>query len=206
MACIVFDLGGVVCQINRDWGSAMRQAGFDAGALQDVPLDHCPNFDAYQRGIVPVDDYLPALRAFLAVRTDDQAIAVHQAILVGQFEGMSSLVGRIRRAGHGIGVLSNTNALHWQVLVDPAHYPVIAGADYLIASHLVKAEKPEAEIYLAFEAESGYRAEDMIFLDDHRPNVEGAKNCGWQAFEILPSSPPTEQVERYLMQVGINLD
>lgn len=206
MSCIVFDLGGVICRINQDWGSAMRQAGFDPGGTIEIPFDNCPGFTGYQRGVVEEGAYLDQLRQFLGLRTSEQAKTVHQAILIDQFEGANSLVARIRRAGHAIGVLSNTNHMHWQVLTDPTRFPIVAHADYAMASHLVRAEKPESAIFLAFETESGYRAEDMIFFDDHEVNVDGAKNCGWQAFLISHGSSPPEQIERYLMQIGIGLD
>ncbi len=203
MSCIVFDLGGVLCQINRDWQSAMRSAKLHPINEEAWPLSSCPGFDGYQRGTIGENSYLEDLVSFLNLENLDQAIQVHGAILNGEYPGTIDLVNDLKRAGHSVGVLSNTNDLHWKILTDPARYPAIAGAEFKVASQIVKCEKPEAMIYREFESLSGFAPGSLVFFDDHPANVEGAIACGWQAFLIDPYGDTVGQVRQHLNGLGI---
>lgn len=202
---VAFDLGGVLCRINRTWGNACRQAGISA-LIDDLPLAACPGFEAYQRGDATIAEYLPMLQAFLGGVSRDEAIAVHQAILVGPYEGTLQLVESIREAGIQVGVLSNTNALHWDVLINPAVFPAIAAAGIKCASHLVGLEKPDAAIYEFFCREAGCSPEQILFFDDHDENVSGAIACSWQACLVDPFGDPAKQIRGILARLGILLD
>lgn len=203
MNCIVFDLGGVLCQINRDWQSAMKSAGLAPINSEVWPLSTCPGFDGYQRGTLGEHSYLQDLVSFLNLEGLDQAVRVHQAILNGQYPGASELINGLKSAGHSVGVLSNTNDLHWRVLTDPEKYPAIASADFKIASQVVKCEKPEPMIYREFESSSGFNPDSLVFFDDHQANVDGAVACGWKAFLIDPYGDTVSQMRKHLGELGI---
>ena len=89
------------------------------------------------------------------------------------------LLRRLRDAGHPLVYLSNM----------PAPY-----ADYLEATHdfvgwfrdgvfsaRVQAIKPEPAIFDLAARRFGVQPSDLLFFDDHLPNVQAAQAAGWQA-------------------------
>jgi HAD superfamily hydrolase (TIGR01509 family) len=77
-------------------------------------------------------------------------------------------------------ILSNTNDIHWDYLrCQYAH--VLNRFDHVLASHELKLEKPDPEIYRWVIAHSGYSPEQHLFIDDIPENVEGARAVGMDA-------------------------
>lgn len=74
-------------------------------------------------------------------------------------------------------LLSNTNDLHWSFIRE--RYPhVLKGFDRLVVSHEVGLEKPDPAIYDWVIRDSGYPAEEHLFIDDIAENVEAARAVG----------------------------
>jgi putative hydrolase of the HAD superfamily len=75
-------------------------------------------------------------------------------------------------------LLSNTNALHYEFIQERYAFPKhVHGA---ILSHEVGARKPEPAIYAAAVKLAGIPAENCLFIDDLKENVEGARRFGLQ--------------------------
>lgn len=53
---------------------------------------------------------------------------------------------------------------------DGMHYAVALGA-----------AKPDARFFAAVEAGSGFRADEVFFIDDKQANVDAARRWGWSA-------------------------
>jgi glucose-1-phosphatase len=77
-------------------------------------------------------------------------------------------------------VLSNTNDIHWRFVRE--RYPhVLEPFDGLMASHELRLEKPDAEIYRHVVRQSGFAPEEHLFIDDILENVEAARDVGMDA-------------------------
>jgi FMN phosphatase YigB (HAD superfamily) len=73
-------------------------------------------------------------------------------------------------------LLSNTNAMHIDFIRERYEFPsVVRGA---ILSHELGLRKPDPAIYRAALKMSGTKAEETVFVDDLKPNVESAKKLG----------------------------
>ena len=73
-------------------------------------------------------------------------------------------------------LLSNTNALHIDFIRERYKFPaLVRGA---ILSHELGLRKPDPAIYRAALKLSGTKAEETVFVDDLKPNVEAAKKLG----------------------------
>ncbi|MGH9394912.1 MAG: HAD-IA family hydrolase [Terriglobales bacterium] len=88
---------------------------------------------------------------------------------------------RIRALGrtHRLGLLSNTNALHFEFLRRTR--PLLDEFDFHILSHEVGAIKPEPAIFAAAEAAAGCAPERILYFDDVPEFVAAARRRGWQA-------------------------
>jgi putative hydrolase of the HAD superfamily len=79
-------------------------------------------------------------------------------------------------------LLSNTNALHIDFIRERYEFPgQVRGS---ILSHELGLRKPDPAIYRAALKLSGTKAEETVFVDDLKPNVESAKKLGFQAIRF----------------------
>lgn len=118
--------------------------------------------------------------------------------MLAPFAGSEELVADLHQAGIATACLSNTNAPHWEVMRQHAHFPAIASLQMPVLSHVVNAEKIlHTEIYEAFERITGYSGSNVVFFDDVKVNVLGALDMGWNAFQI-DHECPTRQVREKL--------
>lgn len=198
LICVCFDLGGVLARIRHTWGEAMQGAGVERGseAFLSLPLIACPAFNEFQAGQRALDSYLVELGRFLGGINVDQALAVHQAILVGPYPGTHELVRQLHQSGFITGCLSNTNEPHWQIMRHSGAYPAISELHVPFASHEVLLEKPHPEIYRAFAARASVPPEAIAFFDDSQPNVDAAIREGWRAWKIDPEGDPVTQMHQ----------
>lgn len=179
----VFDLGGVLVRICRTWGQAMATAGFQAKPEhENLWFDECPPFKQFQAGLISETEYEAGLAEFLGLGNDpEQGRRVHNGILREEYPGALELVQELPDRGWQTGFLSNTNAIHWEVLTDPAHFPAVAALQHQVGSQQVGLEKPDPAFYRYFENLVQIQPREIIFFDDLPANVEAARSCGWQA-------------------------
>lgn len=94
---------------------------------------------------------------------------------------MLPIIARLRDAGIGLGILSNTCHAHWDWIARQ-RWPVCSGWPTVnVLSYEVGQMKPAAEIYAVAERLAGVPAEQIFFTDDRPENVAGAIAAGWQA-------------------------
>lgn len=182
---VVFDLGGVLVRIARDWAEAhaladlpphpiVEDAAFRAGT-REIAVAH-------QSGAVTPEQWAAEVaRCSTGAYTTEQAFAVLDAWIIGEYPGVDAVFNALDAAGMATAVLSNTNPRHWANADQTATW---RRARHAHASHLLGAMKPEPAIYERFEAATGARASEILFFDDGPANVEAARARGWRAEHI----------------------
>lgn len=202
---VCFDLGGVLVEINHRWCGALEDAGLPGslGSRYDTDLTSCEAFNAYQRGAISLKSYLEELGDFLGGTSSEQALAAHNAILRSAYPGIPELIDDIRAAGIKTGCLSNTNAPHWEAMMHAPRLAVVSKLDFPIASHLIGAEKPDEQMYRAFEEASGAAGEKIVYFDDGAMNVDAANGLGWKAFLVDPQSDPAKRIRSALRSLNM---
>lgn len=190
---VVFDLGGVLVSVAKDWRDVLEHLNLEA---PDRSLDFgdCPAFLGYQRGEVSEQDYLQDLAAFLYLEEPKHALAAHNSILRGEFDESFSLVAEFQEAGFKSACLSNTNELHWNVLADQTTFPALNSLQLKLASHQMKLEKPNQAIYQEAERRLGATPNEILFFDDGIANVTAAQQAGWNAHHIDPGPHAATQM------------
>ena len=99
---------------------------------------------------------------------------------------MVEFAADLRRAGYKTAILSNMERRMLGAL--RAKLPWLDQFDVQIYSCEVGMVKPEAEIYQLCCQRLGYAPEQALFLDDKKPNVEGARRVGLEAY-LYQSAP-----------------
>ena len=110
----------------------------------------------------------------------------------GEYPGWSTLSDRLDRLGVDTALLSNTNALQWELLSPTGPkaggYPAIGRLRHRFASHQLRLAKPDPAIYAAVEKATGHAGDHVLFFDDKLENIEAARGCGWTAVQIDPEA------------------
>ena len=200
---VCFDLGGVLARIRRTWQQCVLAAGAESGLRQDelYDLTDFPLFDAFQLGALDTEQYLQELGSYLSM-PPEKTKPVHNAILDRPYEGTEEVVRDLQNAGHRTACLSNTNALHWDILNSSA-FPAIENLEFKMVSHMIRLLKPEPMVFRMFDLETEMSPQHVVYFDDHEGNVLAARRHGWNAVLIDHEGDPADQMRKSLKEFEI---
>lgn len=181
---LMFDLGGVIMDIDRQ----RCVDYFDA-----LGMDNADDFfDAYtqkgpflllEAGQISPDEFRALMREKLPEGvTDEQIDHGLSLFLCGIPEERLNLLRRLRDAGHGVWLLSNTNPIMWHNDILPEFQKqgldINAYFDGTVTSFEAKVCKPDHVIYDYALAKFGINPAETTFFDDGPANVRAARECG----------------------------
>ncbi len=95
--------------------------------------------------------------------------------------GATTLVRRVR-PDLAIGIWSNTDPIHFGRFV--GWLPALASARSLALSFMLGVEKPDAAFFREAVAGLGVAPEEIVYFDDTRRHVEGARALGVEAIQV----------------------
>jgi HAD superfamily hydrolase (TIGR01509 family) len=204
---VVFDLGRVLVRICDGWQHAFELVGvglsveqMDAATRAHLHAGVC----RIEVGDGDVAAFCHEAAGHLKI-SDDAVTRMWRGYTLGPFPGVAELIDDLHRARAVTACLSNTNAEHWRILMDPAdpHGQALAGLRHRFASHLVRARKPDAPIYAHLERETGFDPARIIFFDDVVENVEAARERGWRAHVVERCENPIPRIREVLREEGV---
>jgi putative hydrolase of the HAD superfamily len=207
---VCFDAGGVLVRICRDWREGCAAAGVefresDAAALGDAARTAI--HDQYQCGLICCDEFFSRMAETTAgLYSAAEFRAVHEAWILGEYDGMCELMGQLNATEHvETALLSNTNASHWaqRHMLGGRGCSAVGLVKHPHASHLLGLSKPRPEIYRAFEERTGAAPGEILFFDDMPENVAAARDAGWRAQTIDFRSDTRTQIENHLRAHGV---
>ncbi len=88
---------------------------------------------------------------------------------------------------HPVYLLANTNDLHYEFI--KSHYLFTKAVDGAVLSYELGLRKPEPAIYEAALKLAGVTANEAVFIDDLKENVEAARRLG---FAVIHNRPGTD--------------
>lgn len=204
---VMFDLGGVLVRIRRDWVSQCAAVGVAPSQQSLSPessLLRARTLDAFQRG----DLSLEACSAAWASTLDPSmpasiGLALLEAIVDRPYEGTFELIAELHGLGVVTGCLSNTNAPHWERMM--REFPALPSLQHRLASHELLLAKPERAIYDHAAGALGLPAHRIVLFDDLAENCEGARAAGWRACRIDHEGDTALQMREHLRHLGLAL-
>ncbi|MCI0676861.1 MAG: HAD-IA family hydrolase [Phycisphaerales bacterium] len=203
---VCFDLGGVLVRICRSWSEACRAAGFE---LRGQWLNGDPPFNGWralgiQLGSGAIDCRNWARQISVAsdgLYSVEEILAIHDAFLIEEYEGVGAVIDRIHQSGIQTAALSNTNADHWARMDE---FPAVMRLQHRLASHELRLHKPDPAIYREAQKRLRRRGDEILFFDDMPENVQAAREVGWNALVIDPHTRTDLQIEAGLVQHGLH--
>lgn len=106
---------------------------------------------------------------------------------------VETLVGK-----YELSILSNTNVLHWRYL--EGNYPFLMQFDNRFYSFIMRALKPNPDIFNRVLSQTRTEPGECLFIDDLEIHVEGARRSGIDAIHFQGE----EKLRDTLREKGIN--
>jgi putative hydrolase of the HAD superfamily len=200
---IVFDFGGVlfswhpVRMLQRELPHVAPNAAAAVHWVAHIFQGYAGDWGDFDRGTVSV----PELVQRIATRTGLAAADVRTVIdaVPRELQPVPETVMLLRRlhaAGHELYFLSNMPAPYAEQLESENDF-MRCFRDGVFSAR-VQLAKPEAAIFELARERFGAQASELVFLDDHVPNVEAARSLGWQALHFSHAA----QAEAALRELG----
>ncbi len=136
----------------------------------------------YERGQFSTEEFYEEFCTRIGKRVDFARLLHAAADIFTWKPESAALAVYLQQAGYRLGILSNTSPVHWEHCY--RRYCVLRETFSTYAlSYQVQHLKPEPGIYLAAAQLAGCPPEEIFFVDDHLPNVEGARAVGFDAVQ-----------------------
>ncbi|MHC5067444.1 MAG: HAD family hydrolase [Planctomycetota bacterium] len=179
---IVCDLGAVLIELH--WA---EHAGAIFGRPMTVDELHriWVGFDGIrllETGQIDYPAFLEQFRRDTASPLSCAEIDEHFRAIVGKpFADAIHTIDTLRQR-YTVAALSNTNPPHVDTV--RADSDLLDHFDHLFLSYEMGLIKPDAAIYEAVCQQLNCPGEQILFVDDGRPNVEAARRCGMHAVQV----------------------
>ena len=172
-------------------GLAMRE-GLEEG--EEIPLFKL------ERGEISEDEFIArledGLEAVLGHRTHLHHFRQKFWGALHPNEEMIDLMRELKASGLKMAMLTN-NVREWEPLWR-AMLPVDEIFEEIVDSAFVGCRKPEARIYELTLERIGLPAEACLFIDDLKPNVEGAEAAGMRAVHFRDNAQAIAEIRAAL--------
>ncbi len=184
IGALLFDLGGVLIEIDFErvlssWAkySSLPLAEIRRRFTIDAAYQH------HERGELDGPGYLRHVRQVLQLDAPDQLLRDGwNAVFVGRIESTVALV-KTAREHLPCFVFTNSNAMHQRTWA--AAYPdLLSLFEEVFVSSELGQRKPDRQAFATVAHRIGLAAPAILFLDDLRQNVEGARAFGMQAIHV----------------------
>jgi len=194
---VLFDMGGVLVRLD----SLENVLGpstlgpdeiWEAWILSDA-------VQRFERGQCSVEDFGATIIAEMQLLgTAEEFVERFVRFPQGLYPGAEDVVAAAR-AQVTTAVLSNTSALHWEHQQDADIVRAMCDRAYL--SYELGLAKPDREIFDHAVADLGVTPGEVLFIDDNRINVDGARAAGLRAELAKGPGQAAEALRRHGLDV-----
>ncbi len=192
ISIVLFDMGGVLVEL----GSLpeLLGSGMDAERFWSCWLSS-PAVRRFERGDCSIGEFADGVVDDLDLDiTADVFVANFARFPRGLFPGAAELVAEVS-ARVEVGVLSNTNQLHWESQPDAEILQSMPARPYL--SYRLGEVKPDEALYRLVLDDLARPAGEVLFLDDNQINVDGARRVGMAAETVKGPAQARNVLYRY---------
>lgn len=190
---VVFDMGGVL--VNLDTELCIRnfkeKAGFDSIEMYLDRFHQKGFIGDLEEGAITPEEFCDKCISLSRPGTSAEVIKdCFCSLLVGLNQDAVKLVKELRDR-YDLFVLSNNNAITRAKFGRLMEENGISGQGtfkkefYSYEMHLLK---PGREIFERVISEIGVRPDEILFIDDAGPNIEGAKACSIRTLWLAPGT------------------
>ena len=185
---IIFDFGNVF--INLDINGALQYA-LDKFKIDNLSDEMTAFNSLYEQGLISTDEFLEFYSENFPKLSKEELIDVWNFMLKDFPEHRLEFLKQLKSTSkYKLILLSNTNELHinWIIKHIPFYndFKNCFGAFYL--SHEINLVKPNPNIYEFVLNQNTLVANECLFIDDNKDNIDAAKSLGIKTWHIDPKS------------------
>jgi putative hydrolase of the HAD superfamily len=189
VSTLIFDFGGVLLNLDRD--NCIRS--FSALGIDNTDrflgnFGQQGVFLLFEKGLISEDKFRAELRDMAKKELmNDEIDAAWCSFLTGIPQEKIDLLLELRKK-YRVLMLSNTNSIHIRFCRD--NYFRENGRsmddcfDKCYFSYEMHMAKPDEEIFETLLSDSGLKAEECLFFDDGKLNIETAKRLGFNTYLV----------------------
>lgn len=178
---IIFDMGMVL--LDFCWREHFENCGLSSDVIEeiaDVSVRH-PIWNEFDKGIEKKDAIVDRIVAMKPqYETEIRKVLDYFPAMIKKYPYTDELIDCLKNNGYKVYILSNfpeDTYVNGQDVLD-----FINKVDGQIISYMHKVIKPSEEIYKLLLETYNLNAEECVFIDDKKENVEGAKALGIKGF------------------------
>ncbi len=181
---IVFDVGAVLIEIDLEAPvvalaklTGIEQSRIKEFFSENFHLTGSPwTHESYQTGKINTVEYLEILRTYLENKVTESDLKEAIYLVLGkEKEDVLQMLKELAK-NYKIACFSNTTPLHWDKLKTYCNfYQHLKGE---CTSFGVGEVKPRSQAYIEMLKALGASADQVIFIDDSKRNVEAAEKLG----------------------------
>ena len=200
---IIYDMGNVLIEWNpekflhlietdEERIAKLRTAIFTSGYWPRQDTGELDADKAYNMSLALLDDsYQESLRQ----------IYYHWYEYADVFTKMQDYAWELKNQGYKLFVLSNTAASYYD-LAKKGYLPIDEILDGKVLSYEVEMVKPDVAIYQYLLDKYGLEAQNCVFLDDIKGNIEAAQSLGMQGIQVLSENQALADLKVLLSKHG----
>jgi putative hydrolase of the HAD superfamily len=190
---VLFDLGGVLVEIGGvvETIRAAQQPGCDEDPWE--AWLHSPAVWDWETGVTSNTQFAQRIVVELGMSVSpEEFLADCSTWILGTFDGIPQLLTDLR-GRVGLACLSNTNPLHWPIIQQ--QLKLHEALDRCFVSYQMGMAKPRPDTFEHVVAQLGCAPREILFIDDNRLNIEGAREAGLQAEQAYGGDAVREILE-----------
>jgi len=193
---LVFDFGGVLYPVSYEATiKAFENLGLNASDSFFSKAKQSHITDAYEKGEISTLAFYNEILRTLPKPVDVFEIEkAWNAILLGLNPAKLAFVQECRKKVPCF-LLSNINEAHFrQIKKELGASSIHDYFDAVFLSYEVGMRKPNANIFQHVCKETGYKPEELFFIDDSPQHVVGAKEVGFNAYYLDTATENVEEI------------
>ena len=189
---IVFDLGGVILNLTRNRCiEAFEKLGI--GNIREIISNTYRQKDLFKSlelGQVTLEEFYDEARRVWGHHLSDDDLKEAWILMLDDIPTYKlDLLLRLRTK-YNVSLLSNTNEIHWKHVADNHFnykgHTVDDFFEHIYLSNELHIQKPDKEIFEFVLKDSGYIAEETLFIDDAPQNCKTAQSLGFKTYTPDP--------------------
>jgi len=202
MTAVVFDFGGVLFRweperlLSELLGPRITPETPARHWMQQIFQSYGGDWGDFDRGTVEPAELVPRI----ARRTGLSEAEVQRVVDAVPHElqpqpATVALLRQLHAAGHPLFYLSNMPAPYATHLERTHDFMALFGDG--VFSARVHHNKPEPAIFEVAAARFGRRPDELLFIDDHAPNIEAARALGWRGIHFVDIEQATAALREH---------
>ena len=194
---LYFDLGNVL--LFFDHRRACRQmaelSGADAQQIWNAIFESGLELE-YEAGLLSSQEFYEVFCRQTGTRPDFERLAEASSDIFEVNLPVKALLGQLAAAGQRLGLLSNTNEMHWRFLSADRYGMIPAVFEQVVLSYEVKSAKPDPQIFLAAADLARVPPNRIFYVDDLAGHVAAAREVGFDAVQYTTAEQLAEDLRR----------